>query len=94
MILSFRDKETERFASGLRVKRWESFRLQGERRLRILEAATCLEDLRALPSSRLEALQGDRLGQYSIRINAQWRLCFEWPSGSAGPQNVEIVDDH
>jgi proteic killer suppression protein len=59
-----------------------------------LEAATGLQDLAALPGNRFEALKGDRKGQYSIRINDQWRICFEWPRGSAGPTNVEIVDYH
>ena len=67
---------------------------QGWKRLEILDAATRLADLRALPSNRLEALHGDRGGQLSIRINRQWRLCFEWPAGAAGPSNVEIVDYH
>jgi len=57
-------------------------------------AATSLSDLRGLPSNRLEALRGDRAGQYSIRINGQWRVCFEWPQDAAGPSNVEIVDYH
>ena len=65
-----------------------------ERRLRILEAATSLQDLAALSSNHLEALGGDRKGQYSIRINKQWRICFEWPKGADGPENVEIVDYH
>ena len=57
-------------------------------------SATSLDELRALPSNRLEALRGDRSGQYSIRINMQWRICFEWPAGAAGPSNLEIVDYH
>jgi len=63
-------------------------------RLDRLEAATSLKDLSALPGNRLEALKGNRQGQYSIRINDQWRICFEWPAGSPGPINVEIVDYH
>jgi proteic killer suppression protein len=59
-----------------------------------LEAATSLEDLAALPGNRLEALKGARRGPYGIRINDQWRVCFEWRSGSPGPSNVEIVDYH
>ncbi len=75
--------------------RWFSgFERQGWKRLEILDAATGLDDLRALPSNRLEALHGDREGQVSIRINLQWRICFEWPEGAKGPTNVEIVDDH
>ena len=59
-----------------------------------LEAATSLQDLAALPGNRFEVLKGDRKGQYSIRINDQWRICFEWPDKSSGPTNVEIVDYH
>jgi proteic killer suppression protein len=59
-----------------------------------LEAATILKDLGALPGNRLEALAGDRKGQYSIRINDQWRICFQWPSGAPGPSSVEIIDYH
>jgi proteic killer suppression protein len=58
------------------------------------EAAESLKDLVALPGNRLEALKHDRRGQYSIRINDQWRICFEWPAGSPGPVNVEITDYH
>jgi proteic killer suppression protein len=59
-----------------------------------LNAAPTLDTLRALPSNRLEGLKGNRAGQYSIRINQQWRVCFEWPDGQAGPSEVEIVDYH
>ena len=59
-----------------------------------LEAATALKDLAALPGNRFEALGGDRKGQYSIRVNDKWRICFEWPGGAPGPSNVEIVDYH
>ena len=59
-----------------------------------MEAATALGDLSALPGNRFERMKGDRKGQYSIRINEQWRLCFEWPQGATGPANVEIVDCH
>ena len=59
-----------------------------------LEAATTLKDLAVLPGNRFEALAGDRKGQFSIRINDQWRICFEWPDGAPGPRNVEIVDYH
>ena len=94
MILSYRDRRTERFAQGETVKAFQAFEQQAERRLAILNAAPSLETLRGLPSNRLEALKGDRTGQYSIRINQQWRICFEWPAGQPGPGNVEIVDDH
>ena len=76
------------------MPRFEAFRRQAEKRLRILDAAVSLRDLAQLPSNRLEALFGDRKGQYSIRINQQWRICFEWPKGGDSPENVEIVDYH
>jgi toxin HigB-1 len=94
MILSFRDKRTRDFADGKRVRDFEGFRRQAEKRLDILDSATSLGDLRALPSNALESLKSDRSGQYSIRINMQWRICFEWPDGQSGPSNVEIVDYH
>lgn len=94
MILGFRDKRTKAFADGDFVREFQGFDRQGWKRLEVLEAATSLGDLRGLPGNRLEALKGDRRGQYSIRINNQWRLCFEWPHNSAGPLNVEIVDYH
>jgi proteic killer suppression protein len=94
MILSFRDKRTEVFSNGEFVRAFQGFDRQGWKRLEILDAATSLVDLAGLPSNRLEALRGNRSGQYSIRINGQWRICFEWPEGSPGPFNVEIVDYH
>ena len=94
MILSYRDKKTAGFARGDVVRAFHGFEDQAERRLSILNAALSLDTLRALPSNRLEALRGDRAGQYSIRINAQWRVCFAWPEGATGPGMVEIVDYH
>lgn len=94
MILSYRDRKTEAFARGEFVKAFSGFEAQAERRLAILNAAPTLESLRAFPGNRLEPLRGDRNGQYSIRINQQWRICFEWPAGQTGPSNVEIVDYH
>ncbi len=94
MIRSYRNKVTERLAAGERVPQFESFRRQAEKRLRLLEAATSLTDLRRLPGNRLEALKGGRQGQYSIRINDRWRICFEWSTNADGPENVEIVDYH
>ena len=94
MIISFRDKRTAEFADGLHVKAFQGFVAQGERRLAILGSATSLNDLQALRSNRLEALRGNRIGEFSIRINEQWRICFEWPEASKGPENVEIVDYH
>lgn len=94
MILGYRDRKTEAFARGEFVKAFSGFEAQAERRLAILNAAPALETLGAFPGSRLEALRGDRAGQYSIRVNQQWRICFEWPAGQTGPSNVEIVDYH
>ena len=94
MIVGYKDRQTANFASGEFVRAFQSFERQAYRRLEILEAATSLDDLRGLPSNRLEALRGDRDGQYSIRINQQWRICFVWPDGSPGPDEVEIVDYH
>ena len=94
MILGYRDRKTERFAGGQFVREFQGFERQAVKRLSILNAAPSLEALRALPSNRLEALGGNRQGQYSIRINRQWRLCFEWPEGQPGPSRVEIVDYH
>ena len=94
MILGYRDRKTRAFAEGRSVRAFHGFESQAARRLAILNAAPSLDTLRSLPGNRLEALRGDRTGQYSIRINRQWRLCFEWPDGQAGPDNVEIVDYH
>lgn len=94
MILSYRDKKTAEFAAGEFVKAFQGFEDQTAKRLAILNAAPDLTTLRALPSNRLEALKGDRAGQFSIRVNQQWRICFEWPEGQPGPSNVEIVDYH
>jgi toxin HigB-1 len=92
VIISYRDKATERFASGRHVKEFSGFARQAEMRLDRLDAAAGLADLAALPGNRLEALKGDRAGQFSIRTNDQWRMCFSWPGGSSGPVDVEIVD--
>jgi proteic killer suppression protein len=93
LIVSFRDKRTRELAEGNRVKAFSGFERKAELKLDQLEAATSILDL-SLPGNRLEALKGERKGQYSIRINDQWRICFEWPKGSLGPVNVEIVDYH
>jgi proteic killer suppression protein len=94
MILGYKNKETQALAQGEYVRRFSGFERQAWRRLEVLDAATCLNDLRALPSNRLEALRGNRGGQFSIRINGQWRICFIWLDGDAGPSDVEIVDYH
>jgi len=90
----YRDKRTERFANGDRVKEFQAFKDQAERRLDILEVAVDRNDLMLLPSNRFEALSGDRKGQFSIRINSQWRICFEWPDDCKRPFHIEITDYH
>ena len=94
MIRSYRDRDTKRLAAGEKIRQWEPFRRQAEKRLRILDSATSLGDLAALNSNRLAALKGSHKGQYSIRINDRWRICFNWPKDEPGPSNVEIVDYH
>jgi proteic killer suppression protein len=94
MILGYRNKQTETFAMGNRIPAFESFRRQAEMRLDRLEAALNLLALRGFAGNRLEALKGKRKGQHSIRINDQWRICFEWPEGASRPDEVEIVDYH
>src|SRR2546429_4823958 len=80
--------------AGKRVKPFSGFERSPRLKLDRMEAATSLRDLAALPGNRFEALVGDRKGQYSIRINDQWRICFEWADQSPGPSNVGIVDYH
>jgi toxin HigB-1 len=94
VILGYRDKRTRNFASGKRVKAFSGFERAARLKLDRLEAATSIRDLVALPGNRFETLAGDRRGQYSIRINDQWRVCFAWADGAVGPSNVEIVDYH
>src|SRR5882762_7562896 len=94
VVVSYRDKRTRDFASGKRVKAFSGIERSVRLKLDRLEAATSLQDLAALPGNRLEALKGERKDQYSIRVNNQWRVCFEWPEKSPGPTNVEIVDYH
>jgi proteic killer suppression protein len=90
----YRDKRTARFAAGNYIKEFHAFKDQAERRLDILEAAANRNDLANLPSNRFEALGGNRNGQFSIRINQQWRVCFEWPENCNRPFNIEITDYH
>lgn len=92
MIKSFRCKDTERLFKRERVKRFRNIERVARRKLEMLDAASALGDLRALPGNRLEALVGDRKGQHSIRINDQFRICFVWREGNA--ERVEIVDYH
>ncbi len=92
MIASFGDADTEALARGRRVKRFGGIESIARRKLRQLEIAGRLDDLRVPPGNRLEALKGDRAGQYSIRVNDQYRVCFRWTL--VGAEDVEIVDYH
>lgn len=93
MIRSFRDRDTERLFHRDPVRRWgPDVQRLGLRKLRILDAAIAVDDLRVPPGNRLEKLRGDRAGQWSIRVNDQWRLCFEWRGSDA--YEVELVDYH
>lgn len=92
MIVNFADKDTESIARGYRVKQFDSFARIAQRKLRQLEIAGSIQDLRIPPGNRLEKLAGNRDGQWSLRINDQFRICFRW--AAAGPADVEIVDYH
>ena len=92
MIISFKCKDTEKLASGRRVRRFVNFERVALRKIRQLQAASQLDDLKVPPGNMLEPLHGDRQGQHSIRINRQFRVCFRWTK--AGAEDVEIVDYH
>ena len=94
MIVSYRDKRTRGFALGKRVQAFTGIERTARLKLDRLEAAVTLADLAVLPGNRFELLKRDRKGQYSIRINDRWRICFEWAEGANGPSSVEIVDYH
>ena len=94
MIIGYRDVNTGVFAAGKRVGAFSGIERSARLKMDRLEATSSLKDLAALPGNRLQTLKGDRRGQYSIRVNDQWRICFEWPGGYPGPINVEIVDYH
>jgi toxin HigB-1 len=94
MVGGYRDKRTGDFAVGKRVQAFSGIERAARLKLDRLEAAVMLSDLARLPGNRFEALKGDSKGQYSIRINDQWRICLEWWEGAPGPSNVEIVDYH
>lgn len=92
MILGFADRDTERLFRLERVQRLHAVERAALRKLAMLDAAIRVEDLRAPPGNRLEALKGDRAGQWSIRVNDQWRICFRWRDGNAS--DVELTDYH
>ena len=92
MIQSFSCRETEALFNRQRSRRFGAIERQARRKLLMLDAAHVLEDLRQPPGNRLEAMRGDREGQYSIRVNDQWRICFVWTA--SGPEDVAIVDYH
>jgi len=93
VLLSFRDKDTERVWQRRRVTKLDDNTQRAAlRKLLILDAADALSDLRVPPGNRLEKLRGDRAEEYSIRVNRQWRICFRWTA--AGPEDVQIVDYH
>lgn len=92
MVVSFRDRDAELLSKGVRVKRFQAVERMILRKLRQLQIAERLDDLRVPPGNRLEPLHGDRKGQYSIRVNDRYRICFVWTP--AGPGEVEIVDYH
>lgn len=92
MIVSYRNRETRMLSEGIRVKEFQPFERIAMRKLLQLQAALTIDDLRVPPGNRLEALHGNREGQYSIRVNNRYRICFVWTA--AGPSDVEIVDYH
>ncbi|WP_457372464.1 type II toxin-antitoxin system RelE/ParE family toxin [Pseudomonas sp. TE12234] len=92
MIISFRCGDTESLFTTGSSRRWTAILTVAQRKLNMLNAAATIQDLGSPPGNRLEALQGNRQGQHSIRINDQYRICFTW--GAHGPENVEIVDYH
>jgi proteic killer suppression protein len=92
VIKSFRCRDTERLFNDFDVKRFRGISRKARIKLEMLNATISLEGLKVPPGNRLEALKGDRKGQYSIRIDLQWRMCFTWENGNA--HNVEIIDYH
>jgi toxin HigB-1 len=92
MIKSFADRDTEDLYNEIRVSRFEAFERKARQKLEMIDATISLDGLRVPPGNRLEALKGDRAGQFSIRINDQWRICFHWSDGNA--HDVEICDYH
>jgi proteic killer suppression protein len=94
MIQSYKDSNVKKLYDGDNITKWAAIRRQAEKRLRVLDAADKIETCMLLPSNHFEALRGNRSGQYSIRINDKWRICFTWPCEVKGPYEEEIVDYH
>jgi proteic killer suppression protein len=94
VIRSYRTRQSARFAKGERIKEFEAIEKQARRRLTLLESAESLSELARVPSNRLEALRGNRVGQHSIRINDRWRICFTWNAAEKCAELVETVDYH
>ncbi len=92
MIKTAADKRTAQFLEGRRVPEWQGLEKQLHKRIAVLNEATCIADLAGLPSNRFEALEGNRKGQFSIRVNDRWRICFIFKEGDV--EDVEIVDYH
>ena len=92
MIQSFKDEDTRHYFEGVHIARFHPFADQAIRMLTVLDSAAALHDVAVLRSNRLEAMRGDSTGQYSVRINAQWRICFRWTD--EGPTDTEIIDYH
>jgi proteic killer suppression protein len=92
MIKSFRCKDSQALYETGKTRRFSAIKATAERKLIMLESSEVLNDLKAPPGNRLEPLEGDRIGQHSIRINKQWRVCFRWTED--GPEDVEITDYH
>jgi len=90
----YRDRRLQQFVDGYRVREFQSFEQQLKKRLAVLEDAQSQDDLKLLPSNHFEALSGDKRGQFSIRVNKQWRLCFEWSESENRAFNIEVVDYH
>jgi proteic killer suppression protein len=93
-VAKYRDRRVERFADGQFVKAFSGFERALDRRLRAINDATALQDIRSVKGHRLEALVGDRFGQYSIRINDQFRICFKWAGDKTGAVEIEVTDYH
>jgi proteic killer suppression protein len=94
VIVSYRNRQTEEFSAGHRIRAYENIERSGLMKLNKMKAFETVDDLARIPGNRLERLKGNREGQFSIRINDQWRICFRWDDVAKGFADVEIVDYH